>query len=111
MSAVSDLTASRMFFLEVVYVIDISLVDPVFGIAPEEKVLRCEIWRHDGPSSRASPSNPGIPKRGVKISPDMPKPAWRGSILLEHQVWDVINRQLRTFAACPGNWSHSRLDM
>ena len=79
------------FFLEVVYVIDSSLVDPVFDIAPEEKVQRCEIWRPGGPSSRTSTSNPGITKSGVKISSDVPGPVWRGSVLLEHQVWDVSN--------------------
>ena len=91
MSAVTDLTASWIFFLEVVYVIDSSLVDPVFDIAPEEKVQRCEIWRPGGPSSRTSTSNPGITKSGVKISSDVPGPVWRGSVLLEHQVWDVSN--------------------
>ena len=72
----------------------------VFDIGLDEIVQRYEIWRHDGPSSRASLSNTGIPKSGVKISPDMPKPVWRGSILLEHLVWDVSNRQMRTCAAC-----------
>ena len=84
MSAVTDLTASWIFFLDVVYVIDNSLVDPVFDIAPDEKVQRCEICR-------ASTSNPSIPKSDVKISPDVPGPVCRGSILLEHQVWDVSN--------------------
>ena len=97
-----------LFFLEVVYVIDSSLVNPE---APEEKVWRCEVWRPGGPGSRASPSNPRNPKSGVKISPGVPGPVWRGSILLQHLVWDVSNCQLRTFAACPDNWPHSRLDL
>ena len=76
-------------FLWVIYVIDSSLVDPVFDITPEEKVQRCNIWRPGGPSSRTSTSNPGITKSGVKISSDVPGPVWRGSVLLEHQVWDL----------------------
>ena len=63
-------TSISFLFLEVVYVIDSSIVDPIFDIAPEEKVQRCEIWRPGAPSSGASTYNPGIPESGVKISLD-----------------------------------------
>ena len=66
MSTVTDLTDSSIFFffLEVVYVIDSSLVDHVFGVDLEEKFKRCKNWSHDGPAVG--------PPRPIQASQDKP---------------------------------------
>ena len=46
--------------LEMVHVIDRSLVKPVFDIAPQEKVQRFDIWRPGRPGCRTSTSNPAV---------------------------------------------------
>ena len=48
------------FFLEVVYVIDSSLVDPVFDIAPQEKITGCDIWGPGRLRCWSSATNPVV---------------------------------------------------
>jgi len=63
--------------LEVVNVIDRSVIDPIFIIAPHEKVQRGDVWRPGRPEDGTS--SPSVVEKG----PHFPCPMERGSILLE----------------------------
>ena len=71
--SISTVTDTTDLFVDVFYVIDMSLIQPVFDIAPQAKVERIRFGDLTRSSSGTSTSNPGIPKCAIKISSDLSK--------------------------------------